>query len=810
MYENIYEKIYDDNKTDYEYSSPDHRFNYIINYYKINTDLIMNEIYRYICLDSFKNNINKKLKKLKLKSNYDNLFEYWLISQNKNNIDPVLPDGKNLKNKNLMFNISNYENISLEKSKEIIKKLDLEKMCQDMIAKMISLQFDNTISEPKVILYEYEINEIPYSKFQVNMEINKNIKSFAFSISRDRYNMLYKKYKKTYDISYSIPTYSFINFCFILILRYNIFYSYNKIVYISYKFYNYISNKYKFNFEIFASSLNTYSNNYCSRCNDIEKLFNSICSYTNIEIATGMYICNPPFSFEIIENIINNIINKIDSANQDIGFILFLPILNKYYYTLLEIIKSYKNTINIVKIKNKKVKVFDYLNYEEIDNPLLGFYIVLIQNKRSKDKYEINLENLIEKYWIDDNFWSNKKNQFGGEYKHINNLTSQNIKVDKNIKLNFRLEKTTDPKLNYPNEDVKNFFIEKAFSLHYMNVDKNSIFRQAKKILLAHFYLEWYKKTENSREFLVSYTLLYNINLNYKYRLNNNVLITFITSKDAYLGKKIKKLIFIKAYQFYFLKKSPYKLHIHDINSLIYTYDDLKVNLVNKDIKNFRNYYDFIFSSGAITPDVIRSISIFRDLVNVPIFFIRLYIVLFCQRKNGSAIFGLHSNTCQKVIREIIYIFSIFYEDITLYKYFEFTEFNYIILKNFRGIKTEDLNNIKFLLIKIYDEYPKFGMEINIHNNKIRDTYNVSKPMKDSDNLNFINSILKNKLPADFMDKIKSFEMKSFNKMKYKTDLIKKVMKYIKEGNQEKIDELKSLTLKETVHLLKSLDLEFV
>ena len=194
MYENIYEKIYDDNKTDYEYSSPDHRFNYIINYYKINTDLIMNEIYRYICLDSFKNNINKKLKKLKLKSNYDNLFEYWLISQNKNNIDPVLPDGKNLKNKNLMFNISNYENISLEKSKEIIKKLDLEKMCQDMIAKMISLQFDNTISEPKVILYEYEINEIPYSKFQVNMEINKNIKSFAFSISRDRYNMLYKKY----------------------------------------------------------------------------------------------------------------------------------------------------------------------------------------------------------------------------------------------------------------------------------------------------------------------------------------------------------------------------------------------------------------------------------------------------------------------------------------------------------------------------------------------------------------------------------------------------------------------------------------
>ena len=31
MYENIYEKIYDDNKTDYEYSSPDHRFNYIIN-----------------------------------------------------------------------------------------------------------------------------------------------------------------------------------------------------------------------------------------------------------------------------------------------------------------------------------------------------------------------------------------------------------------------------------------------------------------------------------------------------------------------------------------------------------------------------------------------------------------------------------------------------------------------------------------------------------------------------------------------------------------------------------------------------------
>ena len=46
--------------------------------------------------------------------------------------------------------------------------------------------------------------------------------------------------------------------------------------------------------------------------------------------------------------------------------------------------------------------------------------------------------------------------------------------------------------------------------------------------------------------------------------------------------------------------------------------------------------------------------------------------------------------------------------------------------------------------------------------------------------------------------------------MIYKTNLIKKVMKYIKEGNQEKIDELKSLTLKETVHLLKSLDLEFV
>ena len=78
-----------------------------------------------------------------------------------------------------------YKNISIEKSKEIIKKLDLEKMCQDMIAKMISLQFDNTINEPKVIFYEYEINEIPYNKFQVNMEINNNIKSFVFSISTE-------------------------------------------------------------------------------------------------------------------------------------------------------------------------------------------------------------------------------------------------------------------------------------------------------------------------------------------------------------------------------------------------------------------------------------------------------------------------------------------------------------------------------------------------------------------------------------------------------------------------------------------------
>jgi hypothetical protein len=102
-----------------------------------------------------------------------------------------------------------------------------------------------------------------------------------------------------------------------------------------------------YNFECFASAINSSSLNFCSLYYDVEKYFGSVGNFFNLDIKEGVYSFNPPYQSDIIERGVNKLLNFLDNTTKKLEFIITIPIWDIKGKEIMEKNNSENNNNNI-------------------------------------------------------------------------------------------------------------------------------------------------------------------------------------------------------------------------------------------------------------------------------------------------------------------------------------------------------------------------------------------------------------------------------------------------------------------------------
>jgi hypothetical protein len=246
------------------------------------------------------------------------------ISNNKNNFDPVVPD--------IYYEekLKNYKNMIGEKVK-------------------------------------YENNKLIYKDKSINL-----------------HNKLYKKICN--DLVIKLPKDVHINtIIWCILYRYEYLSLLNMVqLAILPEQYNFLSNKYGACLELFGSLMNHKLKYFCSLFYDLEKYFGSRGNHFNITLIKGFYLLNPPFTEDMINLSLTNMLNNLEK-NKNIGYFISIPIWDisgrlwvnknckikvKTGYKDLPIIKKLLNNKKLKWCKKyckEKYQYFDYLSFKKIN-----------------------------------------------------------------------------------------------------------------------------------------------------------------------------------------------------------------------------------------------------------------------------------------------------------------------------------------------------------------------------------------------------------------------------------------------------------
>ena len=164
--------------------------------------------------------------------------------------------------------------------------------------------------------------------------------------------------------------------------------------------------------ECFASSINSESNIFCSLYYDTEKYFGSIGSFFNVQLVRGFYSFNPPYQVDIIETGILKIFDFFENTNEDLGFIITIPIWDnngkKYMedndlknnndvieyadFEIMNLIKESKYFNGLKMISKDEFTYIDH-NFHLFKNTTIqNTYIILLSN------FKNNYFDIIDKY----------------------------------------------------------------------------------------------------------------------------------------------------------------------------------------------------------------------------------------------------------------------------------------------------------------------------------------------------------------------------------------------------------------------------
>lgn len=92
---------------------------------------------------------------------------------------------------------------------------------------------------------------------------------------------------------------------------------------------------YGVNFELFGSSINTFSDNFCSLFYDLEVFFGSHGNFFDFKPIKGIYWCNPPYDYTIMTNV-GKYFSNLLKDNNNIAFLITIPIWDEYTQKFVE------------------------------------------------------------------------------------------------------------------------------------------------------------------------------------------------------------------------------------------------------------------------------------------------------------------------------------------------------------------------------------------------------------------------------------------------------------------------------------------
>lgn len=735
--------------------------NYKFKYKKINIELNqvspLLELKRLDIIRTIVTNINTNIIKYKYNklSAYDIvrncIFTY--IAENTYYIDPMIPYNYNnfeqiKKNFKLLYPNRNFNNL--------IDKLDIKNNFNngiDEIREYIRTDFYidnlNNINVNKKI----ENNNI-YISMLYNIEHIQKYEYLKFCMNINLYNNLKKKYIKkqgTIDNLFDI-----IILC--LNIRYYALEANNEQLANYPKFYKELKDKCGFNYELYASFLNSYYDNFCSLFLDLEQYFGSYGSFNNINIIEGLYVCNPPFYEELMEYTVLKILEFMKS-NKLITILLTIPAWksDKVYgeYKAYEKIKKSEYLVYSKYIPKRLAKYYDYYNNRYI-NPC-NMYFLLLQNHLSDFKQQeivYNIKDIIENLFYKTKYENNKIDKKSGGYKFNKQILKHTYKYDITEDIKY-----INDGYDYKSKLAKKYYKKEAYNKYILNITnfdfiKNKILKRSNieynspVLFVNNIFNDFYTNTNKPKNIcIIDITPTYNPN----YIINRNKLYyelisNFYLKKDKFFDVEIKYIL----------------------NNMCNEYNILKNN---NNIK-----YDFICIGGTLEAQYYKHIYYYLEHINIQLFFTQILFLLLNQNKNGNFIMFFYTIDLD-VMKKIILLVNSYYKYIGLYNN-GYGNINYICGKGFRNISKTELNKLIKIYYKLKVNNKYFGIGLNIFNQKKRNEYYVHKSITKVSKNNFIKNIYNINYDKNTLKLINKFNKDVFtNIIKFQKKIYKKILK---------------------------------
>tara|TARA_B110000908_G_C10265933_1_gene463922 strand:- start:579 stop:1730 length:1152 start_codon:yes stop_codon:yes gene_type:complete len=346
-------------------------------YYNIITDMLINLIDKYYSRKIF-------CKKKPFRRTITNILSNHIFSQyrkNNNTDDIFIPK---LTDTDLLENIfKDYLNKDYSKEKiiQFFNEFNLE-----------YLYIYNTFIAKKKIIKNNKINIM---KKKVFIKDSEFIKLCPYKIYNKKYEVILYSERFTFlEKLYNSKNYTnaFNDIIYCILLRYFTLGSNNNQLAVSPSKMNMFKDKYNLSFESFASSINFISDYFCSVYPDLEKYFGSFGNFFSVKFIKGCFNFNPPFQEDIINIGIKKIFFHLENSNEDLTFIVTIPVWDTEGKKLFGIEDTFSDLPIINEIKsNKFLKSIQAVSKENFNYH--DYIFNLVKNVTIQNTYLIILSN---------------------------------------------------------------------------------------------------------------------------------------------------------------------------------------------------------------------------------------------------------------------------------------------------------------------------------------------------------------------------------------------------------------------------------
>ena len=311
-----------------------YEYNYKRTIYELPSNTVLLEVKRLILI----NNIKRQLKQIawntRIHLDIENVFPRWImtnIGYQEYLVDPLIP-----------YNATEYTQLKkdikvLSKKRmtdqdvtDILKQFNLTQRCNQAIIELRQfIQSDFYIKNYNNMSVKLEKNDNIYS---MSLEYTDNLSQYAalskssslvFNITETVFNKFLNKYTLG-----TKPDEQFRQLIFIISLRYYILNSLNQQLAVADSFYSALKDEYGCDFELFASSINSFYDNYCSLFSDLEQYFHSRSSFVHFTPVKGFYTSNPPYDEAIMATASKKIVKWL-SSSEPLSFLIVIPAWDK-------------------------------------------------------------------------------------------------------------------------------------------------------------------------------------------------------------------------------------------------------------------------------------------------------------------------------------------------------------------------------------------------------------------------------------------------------------------------------------------------